>query len=92
MAQNVDKAAAASPLTYVDKSCCPIYLLHGGADTLVPPEQSELFYEALVKAGVPAHLEIVPGKGHGIIAPPKAAQEIYDFYDRYLKTGAEQSR
>ena len=91
VAQNLDKALAASPLTHVDKSCPPVYLLHGGADTLVPPEQSELFYQALLKAGVPAHLEIVPDKGHGIIAPPAAAQEIYDFFDRYLKGKAGQS-
>ena len=31
------------------------------------------------------HLEIVPDKGHGIIAPPAAAQSIYDFFDRHLK-------
>ena len=86
VAYHLDQAAAASPLTYVDKSCPPVYLLHGSADKLVPPEQSVWFYEALVKAGVPAHLEIVPNKGHGIIAPPKAAQEIFDFFDRYLKT------
>jgi acetyl esterase/lipase len=90
VAQNLDKAAAASPLTYVDKSCAPVYLLHGGADKLVPPEQSRWFYEALKQAGVEAHLEIVPGKGHGIIAPPAAAQDIYAFFDRQLKAGTEQ--
>jgi len=92
VAYNLDKAAAASPLTYVDKSCCPVYLLHGGADTLVPPEQSRIFYDALVKAGVQAHLTIVPNKGHGIIAPPDAAQEIYAFYDRYLKSDGKLPR
>jgi len=84
--QNVNKALAASPLMYVDKMCPPVYLLHGGEDKLVPPEQSEWFYDALKRACVEAHLVIVPGKGHGIIAPPAAAQEIYDFYDRHLKT------
>jgi acetyl esterase/lipase len=89
VAYNLDKAAAASPVTYVDKSCAPVYLLHGAADTLVPANQSRIFYAALLKAGVPAHLFIVPNKGHGIIAPPDAAQEIYAFYDRYLKTGPD---
>jgi acetyl esterase/lipase len=87
VAQNVDKALAASPLTYVDKNCAPIFLMHGGADTLVPPEQSKKFYEALLSAGVEAHLEIVPRKGHGIIAPPPVAQEIYKFFNRHLKPG-----
>lgn len=83
--QNVDKALAASPLTYVDKNCAPVFLMHGGADELVPPDQSEIFYEALLKAGVEAQLEIIPGKGHGIIAPPPVAQEIYKFFNRHLK-------
>jgi acetyl esterase/lipase len=82
---NVAKADAASPITYVTKDCPPIFLMHGGADKLVPPEQSQIFYAALLKAGVPAQLEIIPGKGHGIIAPPPVAQEIYHFFDKYLE-------
>jgi len=84
VAQNPDQAATASPLTYVDKNCAPVFLMHGGADQLVPPDQSQIFYAALLRAGVPAHLEIIPGKGHGIIAPPPVAQEIYQFFDQYL--------
>jgi acetyl esterase/lipase len=88
VAQNVDKAIAASPLTYVDKNCAPVFLMHGVADTLVPPEQSQIFYAALQRAGVEAHMKIIPDKGHGIIAPPSVAQAIYNFFDRHLKTGA----
>jgi acetyl esterase/lipase len=86
VAQNVDKAIAASPLTYVDKNCAPVFLMHGADDTLVPPEQSEIFYQALLKVGVDAHLEIIPDKGHGIIAPPDVAQEIYKFFGKYLNS------
>jgi acetyl esterase/lipase len=88
VASNLDKARAASPLTYVSKDCAPVFLMHGGADTRVPPEQSVIFYDALLKAGGDAHLEIIPKKGHGIIAPPKVAREIYQFYDKYLKPPA----
>ena len=89
--ENVDKANAASPITYVSKNCPPIFLMHGGADPLVPPEQSRIFYAALLRAGVPAQLEIIPGKGHGIIAPPPVAQEIYQFFGKYLEGGAAQA-
>jgi dipeptidyl aminopeptidase/acylaminoacyl peptidase len=89
VAQNVDKAAAASPLTYVDKNCAPVFLMHGGADTLVPPDQSKKFYDALLKAGVEVYLEIIPNQGHGIIAPPPVAREIYQFFDRHLKPPPE---
>lgn len=88
VAANLDKARAASPLTYVNKDCAPVFLMHGGADTRVPPEQSIIFYNALRQAGVEAQLEIVPKKGHGIIAPPRVATEIYQFYDKYLKPPA----
>lgn len=84
VAENVAKANFASPIFYVNKDSAPFFLMHGGADTLVPPEQSEIFYAALKKAGVEAHLEIVPGKGHGIIAPPKVAEEIYQFFKAHL--------
>jgi acetyl esterase/lipase len=85
VALNVDKAIAASPMTYVNKDCAPVFLMHGGADKLVPPDQSRIFYDALRKAGVDVHLEIIPNKGHGIIAPPPVADEIYQFYDKYLR-------
>ena len=58
--------------------------MHGGADRLVPPDQSKIFYDALRKAGVEVHLEIIPGQGHGIIAPPAVAKEIYRFFDEHL--------
>jgi acetyl esterase/lipase len=82
---NEAKAALASPLRFVSKDSAPFFLLHGEKDKLVPVEQSELFYDALKKAGVEAHLVIVPDKGHGIIAPPDAAQQIYKFFDEHLK-------
>ncbi len=83
--QNLDKAALASPLRFVSQDSAPFFLLHGEKDSLVPVQQSELLYDALKKAGVEAHLVIVPGKGHGILAPPAAAQQIYDFFNQHLK-------
>jgi acetyl esterase/lipase len=84
VADNVAKANAASPITYVNKNTTPVFLMHGGSDNLVPPEQSVLFYGAALKAGVEAHLEIIPGKGHGIIPPPRVAQEIFQFFREHL--------
>jgi acetyl esterase/lipase len=84
VALNLDKAAAASPMTYVDKNCAPIFLMHGSADKLVPPEQSKIFFDALRRSGVEAHLEIIPNKGHGIIAPPPVAKEIFQFFTEHL--------
>ena len=84
VAAREDRANFASPLTYVSQNCAPVFLMHGGADRLVPPDQSKIFYDALLKAGIEAHLEIIPGQGHGIIAPPAVATEIYRFFDEHL--------
>ncbi len=84
VADNVAKANVASPLFYVNKTCAPVFLMHGGNDTLVPPEQSRLMYRALKQSGVEAQLEIIPNQGHGIIAPPPVADEIYRFFARHL--------
>lgn len=82
--ENADKAAAASPLTYVDKNCAPVFLMHGSKDMTVPVEQSEIFYDALKKSGVESQLEIISGKGHSIIAPPPVADKIFQFFRHHL--------
>lgn len=84
VADNIAKADFASPITYVSTNCAPVFLMHGGADTLVPPSQSESFYNALTNAGVEARLEIIPNKGHGIIAPQPVADEMDKFFQAHL--------
>jgi acetyl esterase/lipase len=44
----------------------PTFLFHTTADAPVPPENSLLFYAALVKAGVPAELHIYERGPHGV--------------------------
>jgi acetyl esterase/lipase len=59
-----ERAAAASPLTYVGRREPPVMLLHGGNDMLVPHGQSVLLYEALKANGSTATFYSVPGAGH----------------------------
>jgi acetyl esterase/lipase len=49
----------------VTKETPPAFLVHGGTDTAVPPENSTLFYLALRKAGVPAELHSYERGTHG---------------------------
>ena len=44
----------------------PTFLFHTTTDTVVPPENSILFYMALRKAGVPAELHIYERGPHGV--------------------------
>ena len=79
----LDVAALANPVRYASNDSAPFYILHGASDKLVPVSQSQLLYDALKKAGVEVHLAIVPG-GHGIIAPPNRAMEIYKFFQAHM--------
>jgi dipeptidyl aminopeptidase/acylaminoacyl peptidase len=54
-----------SPVHQTDKIRCPILLMHGAADTVVPPSHSRAMAAALDRERVPyAYLEF-PDEGHG---------------------------
>ncbi len=42
----------------------PVFLVHGGADLISPPEHSVVMYRALKKAGVSAELHIYADTAH----------------------------
>lgn len=78
----------ASPVVYVDKTTAPFLILHGTADTLVPPEQSEDLYDHLQKAGAPSTLLLEYGKRHAFLnfLDPGLDLAISEqFLDEYLK-------
>lgn len=79
------KAAArqASPINHVTPDDAPFLLVHGTEDPTVPFQQSELFLEALRKAGVDATLVRVEGGGHGS-GGLEARNRVYAFFDRRL--------
>jgi acetyl esterase/lipase len=56
--------------TRVTKDTPPAFLVHGGTDTAVPPENSALFYLALRKAGVAAELHEYERGVHGFGLQP----------------------
>jgi acetyl esterase/lipase len=57
--------AAYSPDLFVSKDTPPTFLYHTFNDEAVPVEQGLRFYEALVKAGVPAEMHIFSNGPHG---------------------------
>jgi acetyl esterase/lipase len=52
--------------TQVTSKTPPTFLFHTSADTVVPPENSILFYQALRKAKVPVELHIFEEGPHGV--------------------------
>lgn len=62
---NQTAAITANPMTYVDSTDTPIAISHGDQDPIVPLSQSQIFYNKLIAAKVPAALNVIAGAGHG---------------------------
>lgn len=57
--------AAYTPALFVSKETPPTFIYHTFTDQTVPVEQSLGFYDAMVKAGVPAEMHIFANGPHG---------------------------
>lgn len=57
--------APLSPHLHVTAETPPAFLVHGTNDRLVPVQNSLLYYEALVRAGVPAEMHVLADGPHG---------------------------
>ncbi len=53
-----------APGLHIPTGTPPIFLVHGGADIISPPEHSLFMYLALKRAGIPAELHIYAGAAH----------------------------
>ena len=80
---NIEKARAASPITYITPNDVPVLTIHGDADPTVPYAQAVLLDKALSKAGVPSYFISVIGGGHGGF-PDEAIDRTEDFFSKVL--------
>ena len=89
--QNKDKAATASPVTYVTADDAPFLIMHGDKDPLVPIGQSRELADALKAAGVEVRFETIPAAGHGGpgFNTPEARRMVEAFFDKHLKPAAK---
>lgn len=42
----------------------PVFIAHGDADSLVPPDYSQMMYKACLEAHIPVLFQLYPGLGH----------------------------
>lgn len=77
-------AILASPIAHVTGNEPPFLILHGDSDDLVPVQQSEMFHDALKRAGVNSTLRVIPGAGHAFAGPEIDAM-ITAFFDKHLR-------
>lgn len=80
-------AANANPISYIYKNSAPMLLMHGSADTVVSPGQTDLLYQALKAKGIAAERYVIPGAAHGGIywVQDNVLEVIGNFFDKYLK-------
>ena len=66
-----------SPINHVEKLSCPMLILQGLQDKVVPPQQAEAMVDALKKRNLPYAYLTFPEEGHGFrnAASQIAAQE-----------------
>jgi dipeptidyl aminopeptidase/acylaminoacyl peptidase len=69
-----------SPIESVETFSCPILLLQGDEDKVVPPNQAEMMHQAVLKKGIPCCLKMYEGEQHGF----RKAENIEDALDSEL--------
>jgi dipeptidyl aminopeptidase/acylaminoacyl peptidase len=78
---------ARSPIHFVDRISCPMILLQGDEDLVVPPAQSELMVTALKAKGLPYAYLLFEGEQHGFRKAGsivRAAEAELSFYAQIL--------
>jgi dipeptidyl aminopeptidase/acylaminoacyl peptidase len=76
-----------SPIRFVDRVACPVILLQGLDDRVVPPDQAELMFDALRRRGVPVAYLAFEGEGHGFRKSEHIRRSLeaeLSFYGRVL--------
>jgi len=80
-----DLYVARSPINFIERITCPLILLQGLDDPVVPPNQSQMIYEAERTRGLPVALLTFPGEQHGFVKAENNIRaleaELY-FYSR----------
>lgn len=72
-----------APLHHVDSLSCPVLLLQGDEDPIVPPNQAEAFRDAMAAKGIPHAYLLFEGEQHGfrkaenIVASFEASLSFY---------------
>jgi acetyl esterase/lipase len=78
--------AELSPQKHVTRDTPPVFLVHGTNDPAVPVMNSILFYEACVKAGVPAEMHILENAPHGFgMGATQNIQELKEWPNQALR-------
>ena len=89
---NKEKARKASPITYVSRNAAPFLIMHGDQDKTVPISQSEMFADALKKAGADVTFVILKGGRHGgaLFTDAENMRLVEEFFAKHLRQAGSQ--
>ncbi|HYV07040.1 MAG TPA: S9 family peptidase, partial [Blastocatellia bacterium] len=76
-----------SAMAYIKQAKTPTLILHGGADTRVPPSQAQELYMGLRKNGVPVEMVLFPREPHGLQEPRHRMDKMrreYSWFSKYV--------
>ena len=85
--QDAERYRARSPIHATDGISCPMLLLQGGKDRVVPPEQAEIMVAALRRKGLPHAYVLFDDEDHGFRdaeAIRRALEAELSFYAQVL--------
>lgn len=74
-----------SPIRHTDHLDCPVILLQGADDKVVPPSQAEMMFDALKGKGIPVAYILFEGEGHGFRSSENIRRAIdaeLEFYSK----------
>ncbi|MGB3373117.1 MAG: prolyl oligopeptidase family serine peptidase [Rhodococcus sp. (in: high G+C Gram-positive bacteria)] len=83
----IDLYRTRAPVNNVDGLSCPVLLLQGLSDPIVPPSQAERFRDAMVKKGIPHAYLAYEGESHGfrkLETQVNARESELSFYGQVL--------
>jgi acetyl esterase/lipase len=83
VAERSELARQVSPLSYVSHGLPPIFIAHCRDDSVVPVEESLIYYEALQKAGVDVSLKVLDLDSHGVPID-EVKDDVLAFFQRTL--------
>ncbi|KAE9528933.1 alpha/beta hydrolase [Testudinibacter aquarius] len=84
-------AAQANPISHISSNTPPFLLMHGDADMLVSPSQTEILFNALTEKGISAQRYVIKNADHAGVywAQPQVINLIIDFLNHQFKNTAK---